>query len=710
MRRLFLLLSFLVAVVVPAAAAALKPPPTPIVNVSTTYWGVAVDDPYRWLENASTPKVSAWIDAQNSYAADVFAAFKHADAIGQRLRELAITGPQWSNPKIAASMLFYLRETPPAAQPVLVGAPWPSGAARVLVDPNPAGGLLSIEGYWPSPDGKYVAYATQEAGAEVTSMHVVRVADAVILPDTLTDVSSGASTDALAWDADSLGFVYTRVPRPTGASNASYFDSTLYHHRLGAAASADQPALGQGLSPVAEWNATESEDGRAVAMVHYGDGSYSDMYERVGAGPWRKVVDASTGLLVGEDETTVTTAAFVGPALLAIETTNAPRGEIVAVSGGAGAPGRVLVGEPAGGWAIRAIGSLRGGFLTTEVNGADWRVRQFDVSGRFVRTVALPARGIGIDGIAADASSDQAVIQYSGWVIPDHWARYDTKSGALTTIYALKPPADYSDVEFTTMDAISKDGTRVPMTVIHRRGMAANSSAPGILTAYGGYGLTQSPFFIGTALFWIEHGGVYAQAYIRGGGEHGETWHLDGRLTKKQNDYDDFAACSRALLSSGWVAPGRLGIVGGSNGGLLMGAALTQHPDLYRAVVSFAGDYDMLRVEDSPNGRYNVTEFGTVKDEAQFKALYAYSPYANVRAGTAYPAVLMIAGENDPRVEPWQSRKMIARLQAANNGPAPIMLITRRQAGHGIGASFSQRLGDRSAEYVFFANELGLRF
>jgi prolyl oligopeptidase len=722
MRRLFVtfrhplialaLLCALAVLTMPASAALPRPPASAVHNVQTTYFGVTVDDPYRWLEPAASSSVSKWIDAQNDYAARVFATFKGAATISSRLRQLALSGPQQFDPKIASGNLFYLREVPPAAQPVLAMQTWPAlGERRVLVDPNPAGGLVSIEGYWPSPDGKYVAYATQEAGAERTSVHVVDVASGAVLPDVLPWMSSGTSTDAVAWDADSRGFAYTRMPIPAGSSAAareipwaSYFHSSLYHHRLGASPSSDTAVLTDG-SPVAEWNAMNGPDGVAVAMVHDGDGSYATVYARRRDGSWRKHTDASANVLVGSDDSRVTSVAVVGNRLMILETAGAPRGKVVAFGDGAGP---TVVYEPSGAWSSRSIVGVAGGFLSTEVNGADWRVQHVAVNGSVVRTLALPAHGVGIGAVAAEAGATSALVEYDGWVIPQRWVRYDVRSGSLTQIYALKPAADYSQVEFSVMYATSKDGTRVPYTVLRRKGMAANGSAPGILTAYGGYGLETAPGFIGSILAWIESGGVYAEANIRGGGEYGEDWHLNGRLTTKQNDYDDFAACARAFIDSGWVAPGRLGIVGGSNGGLLMGAAMTQHPELYRAVVSFAGDYDMLRVEDSPNGQYNMTEFGTVRDEAQFKALLGYSPYHNVHDGTVYPAVLMIAGENDPRVPPWESRKMIARLQAANKGPNPIMLITRREAGHGIGASFSQRLGDRSAEWLFFANELGL--
>jgi len=710
MRRLFVAFAVLCAFAVPASGSTPRPPASAAVNVKTAYFGVTVDDPYRWLEPANSAQVSKWIDGQNDYAAHVFATYKGAATISKRLRQLSLSGPQQFDPKIAAGKLFFLREVPPAAQPVLVVQSWPDmRASRVLVDTNTAGGSLSIEGYWPSPDGARVAYATQEAGSERESAHVVEVASGKILSDVLPWMSAGTSTVALAWDADGRGFTYTRMPIPPVAvplsaplSLGSYFYSSLYHHRIGTPASTDTSALSDD-SPVAEWNAMNGPGGRALALVHDGDGSYASAFLRGSDGVWGKVAESTTGILVGNDETRVNTAAFIDGRVLVIETASAPRGKIVALNRIGGA-----IYEPSGSWSVRAITEVAGGFLSSEVNGPDWRVVHVSADGKVVRTLALPAHGIGVGAVAAEAGGSSALVEYTGWVIPSRWERYDVRTGSLTRIYTMKPAADYSQVNVTVQFATSKDGTRVPYTVLHRSGMSANSAAPGILTAYGGYGLETSPFFIGSALAWIESGGVYAIANIRGGGEYGEAWHLNGRLTTKQNDYDDFAACARGLVDSGWVSPVRLGIVGGSNGGLLMGAALTQHPELYRAVVSFAGDYDMLRVEDSPNGRYNVTEYGTVKNEAQFRALLGYSPYHNVQDGTDYPAVLMIVGENDPRVPPWQSRKMIARLQATSKSSHPIMLITRREAGHGIGASFSQRLGDRSAEYIFFANELGV--
>ncbi|MDQ6781063.1 MAG: prolyl oligopeptidase family serine peptidase [Candidatus Eremiobacteraeota bacterium] len=694
----------------PAARAAgviARPPQTPVRSVSNAYWGVTVRDPYRWLENPSSAHVSRWIDAQNTYAGAVLGAYPNRTRLLARLRKLALTGPQQARPNLIAGNLFFLRQVPPQAQPVLVVQPWPFGAQRILVDTNPRGGLTSIEGFWPSMDGRYVAYATQEAGAESTTMHIVDVRRGALMSETLVRIGGGTSPDTVAWDADMRGFTYTRVPAPGSVpAGDEFFHSLLYHHALGIPQRFDRLVLGKGFSPVAEWGAVNSEDGKlAAAFVHSGDGSYNDVFMRDDAGTWRHVLGAAAGAMTGESETAVTTGAFVAQSFYVILTAGTPKGRVVALQG---ATSRTIV--PQGEWAMRSLASVKGGFLVTEVSGADWRIAHYAADGRFIRIVPLPQHGIGIGDVVADAGSSDALITYDGWTIPERWVRYNAVTGVVSApIFALRPSADYSQVRFKILYAISKDGSRVPVTVIYKDGTTNNGKAPALLTAYGGYGLTTAPGFIGSQLAWLERGGVFAVANIRGGGEYGEAWHLNGALTKKQNDYDDFAACARLMLASGWAAPARLGIVGGSNGGLLMGAALTQHPELYRAVVSFAGIYDMLRVELTPNGRFNVSEFGTVQDQAQFRAMYDYSPYHNVRPGVRYPAVLMIAGENDPRVSPWQSRKMIARLQAASTSGYPVILLTRRSAGHGIGASFSQRLGDRGAEYIFFAEQLGLR-
>jgi prolyl oligopeptidase len=672
------------------SAAAASPPPTPRDNVVTVMHGVTVHDPYRWLENARSPKVLDWIGAQNAYADSVMGSFKDAAAITERVRQLAITSTDQYTPQLAHGTLFFMRDTPPQAQPVLVAQAWPDGPQRVLVDTNPSGGHVAIQEVWPSPSGQYVAYGTSANGSEATTIHVMSAATGKGVPDALADAGGGTTGPAVAWDANERGFTYARLP------HGSQFGISLYHHLLGTPQASDKPEFGRGLSPIAEYQLLTSPDGKeAAALVQFGDATPYLVYRRSHQ-TWRPVFGPDEGVNAG---------AFDGDRLLLVAFGKSDHGRIVAVS----PDGKVstLVAEQKN-WVMQNVSPIQGGFLVTKLWGPDWGVDQYASDGRFVRRVPLPRTGIGIDGIASEAGSPQAIVAYSGWTIPSRWALYDAASGSVRTVFAVRPPdADYANVRTYRLTAISKDGTHVPVTVLALRSTPKGPGTRAILTSYGGYDIPVAPHFIGTDLAWLQRGGVFAVANIRGGDEFGEAWHREGRLTVKQNVFDDFAAAAQALVSAGWTSPRHLGIIGGSNGGLLMGAELVQHPQQFRAVVSFVGIYDTLRHQLWPNGVYNEREYGTVADAAQFHALYTYSPYYNVRPQTPYPAVLLETGENDPRVAPWQSRKFAAVLQAATTSDLPVLLITRRAAGHGnIGASFSQRVGNAAATLMFFDNEL----
>ena len=669
--------------------AAAAPPSTPRHDVVTVMHGVTVRDPYRWLENPRSPKVEAWIGAQNAYADSVMGQFKDAGAITDRVRQLSTTSTEQYEPQLVHGTLFFMRETPPQAQAVLVAQAWPHGTQRVLVDTNPSGGHVSIAEVWPSPSGRYVAYGTSANGSEATTIHVVS-ATGKALPDALADAGGGTTNAAVAWDANEQGFTYARLP------HGSPFGVSLYHHVLGSAQSSDRAEFGQGLSPIGEYELLTSPDARQVAaLVQFGDATPFRVYLR-SHDKWRPVF--------GPEEA-VTAAAFAGNRLLLVAFDKSDHGRVVAV--GADGKAVTLVAEQKD-WVMAGVSPIQGGFLVTKLWGPDWRVDQYASDGRFVRRVPLPQTGIGIDAIASEAGSPQAIVAYSGWTIPSSWALYDATSGSAKTVFAVRPPAaDYANIRTYRLTAISKDGTHIPVTVLALASTAKGPNNPAILSSYGGYEIPVVPHFLGTELAWLERGGVYAETNIRGGDEFGETWHRQGRLTAKQNVFDDFAAAAQALVSAGWTSPRHLGIMGGSNGGLLMGAELIQHPQLYRAVVSFVGIYDSLRHQLWPNGRYNEAEYGTVADAADFHALYAYSPYYNVRPQTGYPAVLLETGENDARVAPWQSRKFAAALQAATTSGLPVLLLTRRAAGHGnIGASFSQRVGNAAAALIFFDSEL----
>ena len=684
-------------------APQIAPPATPEHDLVENYHGRQVDDPYRWLEQTGTPAVEQWVDAQNSYTDAVMSGFRDHGAIIKRLGQLALTSTQRSNPQIVANLLFYMRQTPPQPQPVLVAEAWPNGEAKVLVDTNATQGT-AITDYWPSPDGTQVAYAAAEGGTENKTIHFVEVSSGRTIADALPHAGGGTTPASLVWDADGKGVTYVRLPLPGTVPIArEQFDARLYHHALGTSASADTAELDKPPSPIAEHKLISSaHGGHAAAFIYYGDGNFENVYLRSGS-KWRKVLGTDVRVRTVDSETG-SGAAWEGDRLLVLSYRDAPLGRLLEVD--SDGHSRALVSPQ--GWAMNGVAAIKGGFLLAEIRGPDWRVRQFNTKGVLVRTVPLPSTGIGINALATTEDCATALIGYSGWSVPPRWVKYDTESGRVTTVFEVKPAGDYSQVHTWRLDALSTGGVRVPITVMALGNPLRDGKRPTILTAYGYQGRARQTAFNIAALAWLERGGVLAWANIRGGGEYGEGWHADGSRANKQHSFDDLHAAARALIDARWTNPAHLGIVGGSAGGLVMGAALTQHPADYRAVVSFVGLYDMLRLNAWPNGEYATHELGDVTNPTEFAWLDAYSPLRHVHPGTAYPAVLLITAENDPRVASWQSSKFAAALQKANTSPWPILLITRRGEGHGVTSSFSQRVGNTGAEFSFFAEDLGL--
>ena len=673
-----------------------QPPASPRHDDATVLHGVRVADPYRWLENADAPAVRHWIAAQNRYTDYMVAAMPDGKAMNARVRQLAITSTTRSSPLLAGGTLFYLQETPPQPQPQLMAQPWPDGRPRVLVNLGANGGHTAITGYWPSPSGRYLAYGTAEGGSELTTLHVLDVASGKTLPDALPWAGGGTTPQGLAWDADEKGFTYVRFPPPPAGHEVVQFHAALAHHVLGEPAAGDAAVFGKDYSKVAEYRLLSSPGAKQLAVLaNVGDGGPAEVWLREGDA-WKKVLGAAAD---------VRFAAWVGQRLYAASFAGAPRGKLLAVDAG-GEAGEVL-GQREG--ALHQVAPIADGFLVVRSWGPDWWAEQYDHAAKFVRRLPLPAHGIGIDGIAAEQGQDHALIDYGGWTLPSRWAEYDARGGTLKTVFEVKPAADYSKVEVRRIDGTSKDGTKIPVTVLAMQGVTPDGARPAILYGYGGFDIPVAPHFVGPELAWLERGGVLAFANIRGGNENGELWHEQGQRLHKQNVFDDFHAAALALIDTHWTDRRHLGILGGSNGGLLMGASLVQHPGDYRAVVSMVGIYDVIRHEtEFANGAYNVPEYGTVADPAQFRATLAYSPLQNVQPHTAYPAVLMTTGANDPRVAPWQSRKFAAALQDATTSDQPILLLTRMDAGHGIGAPFSQRVGNTALMLTFFAQELGL--
>ncbi len=674
-------------------------------NVKTNYFGTIVEDPYRWLENGESPKVKKWIDEQNKFTDNVLSSFPEGKSIANRIQKLSTTSVQQYAPELVNDRLFFMQFTPPQSYPVVAYKDWPDGKVNILIDPNKGGKYMAITGVWPSPEGNYLAYGTAVGGNEATTIRIMDVKTGKDLPDVLEDAGGGATPTGLVWDANDKGLTYVRLPLSgTVPDSESQFFAALYHHELGHPFKEDKLVFGKNLSKVAEYTFIASDNAKHAAMfVHFGDGNPDYVYIRKGNENWDKVLDTSANVRVASEVNPG--AAWDGDKLLVISYEGAPLGKLLSIS-----PNRkstVLVKQ--GSWAMNGVSPVRDGFLISEVSGPDWKIDQFNSSGSFIRTLDLPKNGIGIGTIASSSNSEQALITYSGWTIPNTWTQYDSRNGEIKKIFEVKPAADYSIIKFHETEATSKDGTKIPVTVLAMDGITPDGKRPTIVYGYGGFGITTEPHFIGPYLTWLENGGVLAFANIRGGGEYGEGWHEAGMLGKKQNVFDDMFAAAEVMVKDNWTDKDHLGILGGSNGGLLMGAEMTQHPEAFKAVVSFVGIYDMLRAELFPNGQYNISEYGTSTMQPDFKWLYAYSPYYNIKPNTPYPATLLETGVNDARVAPWQSRKFAAALQAANSSDNPILLLTRMNEGHGVTASFSQRVGNTTAALTFFAHELGLK-
>lgn len=680
-------------------------PPTRVSNVTDTYFGHKVSDPYRWLENSSDPAVKAWAAAQTKLAMSYLRGQPTYELYRRRIAQLSKTSTIRFGLVIRGGRYFYLRETPPQEQAQLVARDGLQGTERVLFDPqSDANGHAppSIETYMPAPDGSKVAFTTQPGGSENETLHFVDASSGKLLPDEIAHVGGGTSPTALAWDGDAQGIIHTLFPKNADGTYSTA-SIVLMHHALGTDPSTDTYVFGKGLSPRAEYALTSSQDGKDVAAFETdGDGVHASVYVRQGSGDFTLVASpadtiGSSGQLGGR---------FVGSTLYVVSNKRDSRGEVVAIAAGQTfATGKVVV--PASSVVIQDLEEAPGGFITLDIDGGDGSARLFAADGTLRATLPIPKIST-LTVLASDLKSGAVVVGYENYTTPDKWLSYNAADNTLSpTGIAVTSPGDFSDIVAERVFVPSLDGkVKIPLEIVHARNVRTDGTAPTIVRAYGAYGSISSPYFDPTLLAWFERGGVFAQAMIRGGGEYGEAWHLAAQHATKTVSSDDVAACAMWLGSNGYGNAKHVGIIGGSAGGFLMGLALTRNPKLYRAVVSQVGIYDLLRVELTPNGAYNTPEFGTVKDPAQFQWMLKQSPYHNVVRGRAYPAVLMTTGENDPRVDPYMSRKMIALLQADAAGPYPILLIQRAGQGHGIGNSFAQRVEQRTEDFVFFDSQL----
>ena len=685
-------------------------------DVVDTYPGggtpLVVHDPYRWLENWDAPEVKQWSEAENAFARKLLDGLPSREPLGARIEQLlGESSPSWFGLQKRGATYFALERRPPKQHPFLVArTSLDATDERVLVDAadlDPSGGT-NVEWFVPSFDGRKVAVSLSKGGGEHGDVHVFDVATRNELGDVVPQADGSGSGDCLAWKKDGSGFFYTRgAAEADKPKDAPGLHEQIWFHALGKAAADDAMVLGKGSPSIAQWEVSASEDGGSiVARMEYGDGGEYDQWLLGPSGVWTEVAPRSAGVKK--------MAAGAGDSLYLLSTKDAPHGMILRTSRKAPslATARVVVG---GGKTITDFvpGRTRLYLVQREGGPSDVSFLAYPKPGgpaQLVSTtkVASPP-GSAVSEIIALGDDDIAFSAVS-YTEPSAWYRTHDGSAVKTRLVGVSR-ADFSQVDVKEEHCTSKDGTRVPMTILTPRPALAKAPAgasPTLLTAYGGFGLSVSPRFRPELLAWLEQGGVYAVANIRGGGELGEDWHHGGNLTKKQNVFDDFHACALRLEELGVTSPSHLAIRGGSNGGLLMGAELTQHPEAWKAVVSQVGIYDMLRLERDANGAFNTTEYGSVKDPAQRDALAAYSPYQHVEPGVSYPATLFMTGANDPRVNPYHSRKMVARLQDATSSAAPILLRTSAGTGHGMGSPLHAVIEETIDIDAFLFHELGV--
>ena len=717
---------------------------TPKKATTETYHGTKVVDPYQWLENAADPSVKNWTRAQNDYSRAYLDKLSTRSALAYEFEKLySAVSADYSSLRVAAGRTFAIKFKPPAQQATLVWLKSPNDvkSEKLVVDPNqldPEGGT-SIDFYEPSLDGNYVAVSMSEKGSEAGTVYVFDVSTGRKLKDVVTRVQFPTAGGSVAWNGDGSGFYYTRYPHPGERPPADErFFQQVYFHKLGTAAKEDRYEIGKEFPRIAEIELKSNMDGRyLLATVSNGDGGEYAHYLRAPSGKWSQITRFEDRVKQAEFGREPLYIEFPeDSSLYLLSRKDAPRGQIVrlALNNPVLAEAQVVINQSSN--VIHQFVPSATGLYVEDIVGGPSEVRFHNFYPGAEPPTESSSRGerrgrrregtsqsrtewkLALRGVFAVQQmlcrrGDELLVRAVRYTEPYTWYSYDpqeSRDRIDSTDLRGVAPAAFTDVEAIRQTAISKDGTKVPLTIIRRKGTRLNGEAPTILTGYGGFDISVTPRFDFTRRVWIDQGGIIAIANLRGGGEFGEEWHLAGNLTRKQNVFDDFIACAEFLVRSNYTNPKKLAIQGGSNGGLLVGAVMTQRPELFKAVVAQVGVFDMLKVERDPNGQFNTTEFGSVQVPEQFRALYGYSPYHRVKDGVAYPATLILTGEHDGRVNPAHSRKMTARLQGATKSKEPVLLRTSSKSGHGLGTALNERIAQTVDIYSFLMEQLGIEY
>ncbi len=682
----------------PSATLPLPYPETPRVDQIDEYFGTRVADPYRWLEEVESPQTQRWIGEQNELAESVLGSVPQRRTIRARLTEV------WdyerrSVPEKAGDLYAYFRNAGLQNQAVLYVTRDLAEPGRVLLDPNTLSpdGTVALTASAFSDDGARFAYSVSTSGSDWQEWHVRDVATGKDLPDIVRwSKFSGAS-----WKRDGSGFYYSRYDEP--ASESKFKDTNYNHkvffHRIGTPQSTDLLVCER--PDHKEWNfsAQTTEDGRYLVLdVSHGTAPENAIYVKDLA------LDGPVVELVPHGDARYAYLANDGAAFYFLTTNGAPRGRIVAI-GVQDRERREVVAQTED--PLDGATFFGDRIVASYLHDALARVVVYGLDGRLVSEVALSGLG-SVAGFCGKRTDREAFYSYTSYTEPTSIYRYDVASGLSTRVFTPQIRFDVTQFASEQVFYTSKDGTRVPMIVTWKKGTARDGSAPAILYGYGGFDISVTPAFSSAVLVWLEMGGVYAVANLRGGGEYGEVWHQGGVRAQKQNTFDDFIAAAEYLIAEKWTSTPKLAIHGGSNGGLLVGACMTQRPELFAAVLPAVGVFDMLRFQRFTIGWAWTSDYGSADEAGDVPTLLGYSPYHNVREGVRYPATLITTGDHDDRVYPAHSFKFAAALQHAQAGAAPVLLRVETKAGHGAGKPTAKQLDEVADRYAFLVKTLGV--
>jgi prolyl oligopeptidase len=693
------------------------PPIADIKPVVDIYHGTRVVDNYRWLENGNSPETQKWVAEEMAYTRALLDPLPGRDAVNKRLTELLSIG-SITAPAIAGKHYFYTKREGMQNQAVLYVRDGLNGSDRVLVDANQlaADGTVALDWFQPSDNGKYVTYGISQSGSEMSTLHIVETKTGTVLPDTIERTRAAS----IAWLHDNSGFYYTRYPKKGDVpAGQEMYNRHVFFHWLGTDPETDALIFGEGRDPE-DWPSVFLSDDNRWLLIHVSQGwTKSELFlmDTQGKNPLTRLTtgkDFNYGAEVYDGKVYITT------------NEEAPRYHVFVTD--AGNFDRQAWKEiiPQTDAVLQGISVYGSKLFAQYEQDAMSQLRLFDLDGKKISDISLPAIGT-VFGTGGKWNHDEVFFGFHSFTVPPSIYLLDLKPTPVKTpgleanaafMSALWSKVDAPSIDPTAYEVAqewykSKDGTRVPMFIVYKKGLEKNGKNPTLLTAYGGFNISLTPSFSRTAYLWMEHGGVFAVANLRGGAEFGEDWHRAGMLDKKQNVFDDMIAAAEHLISEKYTDKNHLAIQGGSNGGLLMGAMMTQRPDLFRAVVCQVPLLDMLRYQNFQIAKLWIPEYGSAENAEQFKWLYAYSPYQHVKAGEEYPAILFMTGDFDTRVDPLHAKKMAALMQAeAKNGASktrPVLLRIESKAGHGAGKPVTKQIEEFTDVYSFLFWQLGVK-